>query len=944
MLKKLLGSTMLCVIISTFTFAQYGSITGTVYDDVTGEKLPGANLYIASLETGASSDINGIYTISNIPNGTYSVRVTYLGYLRQDLEVTVDGETSLDIYLEEDIAGLEEIIVTGQGQAIDKKRLSTTVDVITSKDLEAIPAQRLDQVLQANLPNSQIRLTSGQPGTASLIRGRGINSALTSSTPVIYVDGVRVDNSTGAGQSIDTGGAESSAVADIPLENIERIEVIKGGAATTLYGADAANGVIQIFTKKGVRGASQFTFETNIGVTKGTEDFLFYDATADILYETGTYQEYKLSASGGSENITYSFGASMLDDDGFRPNTGQVRHNLRTTVNAQLNKVVTYTGSLGFISSEYERDNGANSSFGSFNSLEGARFGNLDLLDEAGLSALDDQINEIQNNLDLTENNKRFQTSHNLSFNIMEGLAAKAVVGVDNRTSRMRDVQTNAYLIALGFIPPGTSDQGQIELFERDQLGITIEGSVQYQKDFEDISTITVVGGQIFRTDDRQVNILGSEIPDGVKTMNSAAETSVLDFRRTVANYGFYFQENVGFKDKYFIEFGARIDDNTAFGAEVDPQWFPKVGVSYSLSSEGFFQNLIPEEILSNVKLRANYGEAGNFPTPFSNQVLADIDPFRGGQSIEFGTAGDPELKPERSKTYEAGIDLGFWDNRANIDFTIYSTVTEDALFNANNAPSTGLGPSLQNVGEIENKGWELSSRVQVLQSRDYSLSVRASVNSFTNKVTASGGAPFNVGGFGFLGSWVEEGKPIGYFRGNNPVFDGAGNLVEIIPNDDLGSTVPDIFGSFGTNFAYKSLSLNISGDYQIGGSVVNTTEVLKFLRGAPQEGYYPTGATGVNFNNLAGLWVEDATYAKIRLISINYDLPENLYSGIVRKISVGAMAVNPINFVANNIDPEVSGAGIGNQGGGTEVGVGGFVYGTESQPRQFLGTVKIDF
>ncbi|MBO6649375.1 MAG: hypothetical protein JJ932_16380, partial [Balneolaceae bacterium] len=240
-----------------------------------------------------------------------------------------------------------------------------------------------------------------------------------------------------------------------------------------------------------------------IGITKGTEDFLFFDNTAEILYETGTYQEYKLSASGGNDNVTYSFGGSMLDDDGFRPNNGQVRHNLRTTVNAQLNDVVTYTGSLGFTSSEFQRDNNANSSFGSFSSLESARFGDVDALDAAAFDALDDQIATIQSNVDFTENNKRFQTSHSMNFNIMEGLAAKAVVGVDNRTSRQRQIWTNAYLIALGAIPAGTSDQGTIQLFERDQLGITIEGSVQYQKDFEDISTVTVVGGQLFRADDR---------------------------------------------------------------------------------------------------------------------------------------------------------------------------------------------------------------------------------------------------------------------------------------------------------------------------------------------------------------------------------------------------------------------------------------------------------
>lgn len=943
MFKTLQKSVLLVLFFSSLAFAQSGSLSGKISDSVTGEEIPGATVYIVELQKGDAADMDGNYTISSIPNGSYTLQVSFVGYKKKTVSVSVSGSTTLDVMLDEDIAGLEEIIVTGQGQAIETKRLSTTVDVISAKDLEKLPATQLDQVLQANLPNSQVRLNSGQPGTASLIRGRGVNSALTSTTPVIYIDGVRVDNSTGANLGIGTGGAQSSALADIPIENIERVEVIKGGAATTLYGADAANGVIQIFTKKGIQGNNRLTFETTLGAIKGTEDFLFYDETADILFKTGAYQEYKLSATGGNETYTYAFSGSMLDNDGFRPNNNQVKHNLRTSVSAQINPVVRYSGSLGFTSNEFGRDNNANSSFGSFSSLEGARYGDLSQLDDATYAALDEQINDIQNNVDFLEDNKRFQTSHTLDFNISEGLAAKAVFGVDNRTSRQRQIQTNAYLIALGSVPAGTSDQGSIQLFERDYLGITLEGSIQYLKDFGDISTVSVAGAQIFRTDDRQINAVGTEVPDGVKTLNSASDVSTLDFRRTVANYGYFFQENVGFFDKYFIEFGFRLDQNTAFGEDVDPQLFPKVGVSYALSSEKFFQDNVPSNILSNVKLRANWGAAGNFPTPFSNQVLADIDPFLGKQSIEFGTAGDVNLKPERSETYEAGVDLGFWNDRASLQFTYYNTQTKDALFNTNNAPSTGLGASLQNVGEIENKGWELAANVLVLQERDYSLSIRGSVNSFENKVVKSGGAPFNVGGFAFLGSWVAEGFPIGYFRGNNPVFDDAGNLVEVIPNDDLGNTIPDYFGSFGINFNYKDFGFNVNGDYQKGGNIVNTTEVLKFLRGAPEEGRYPAGSAGQSFFDLAGLWVEDASYMKIRLISLDYTLPQEWTEGLVRRITLTGTAVNPFNFVANNVDPEVTGAGIGGQGV-TEIGVGGFVYGTESQPRQFLGSIKIDF
>jgi len=925
-------------------FAQGGSLSGTVTDANSGETLPGVNLFLLELERGTATDINGDYEITGLPNDTFTLRVTFVGYKRYETEISISGDTELNIELEEDLIGLEEVIVTGQGGAsVEKKRLSTTVEVISAKDLETIPTTQLDRVLQANLPNSQIKLTSGQPGTASLIRGRGVNSALTSTNPVIYIDGVRVDNTTGFNQGIATGGAQSSAIADIPIENIERIEVVKGGAATTLYGSDAANGVIQIFTKKGVQGATRFTFETNIGAVKGTEDFLKYKETADILYRTGLSQEYKLSGSGGTENLTYSFSGSMYGNDGFRPNNTQVRHNVRATVRADINDWVSYTGSMGFVSNEFERDNNANSSFGSFGALEALQFGELSTLSDSEIQDVKDQIDEIQSLVDITEDVKRFQTSHQLQFDIMPGFTAKALVGLDGRTNRQRDLQTNAYLIALGAVAPGTVDQGSIELFERDFLGVTIEGSAQYQHDFGDFSSITVLGGQLFRTDDRQINALGSEVPDGVKTLNSAADVSTLDFRRTVANYGGYLQENLGYKDRYFVEFGLRVDGNTAFGEEVGAQLYPKVGVSYNLSSEPFFRDIISSSFISNLKLRANLGFAGNFPTPFSNQVLADIDPFLGTQSLEFGTPGDVNLKPEKSRTLEFGADFGFANDRISLEFTYFETVTEDALFNSRFAISTGFLNALQNVGEIENKGMEISARVYAIQTRDMGLSINASFNTLDNEVIKSGGSPFNVGGFTFLGNFVEEGKPVGYLRGNNPVFAADGSLESVEPNADLGSPIPDYYGTFGLNFNYRGLTLTVTSDYNIGSDVVNTDEVLRYIRGVPDD-RIPENSIGESFFDLAGVWVEEGNYAKVRLIALDYAIPEKFYRDVVRRINVGFSILNPLNFVSSEIDPEVTGSALGGQGGGTEVGVGGFVYSTESQPRTFMGTVKINF
>src|SRR5690606_35359321 len=177
-------------------------------------------------------------------------------------------------------------------------------------------------------------------------------------------DGVPVGNlTTAAALGLDTGGAQSSAIPDIPLENIERIESTKGGAATTLYGWDAANGVLQIFTKRGLPGRTNHTYETSLGWMQGTKDFLFYKESADILYEPGLVQQHRLSGSGGIEDFTYSFSGMMYEDNGFRLGNEEIRYGFRTGVSGALTPITRYTGSMAFSSNRFTRDYNANTSW-----------------------------------------------------------------------------------------------------------------------------------------------------------------------------------------------------------------------------------------------------------------------------------------------------------------------------------------------------------------------------------------------------------------------------------------------------------------------------------------------------------------------------------------------------------------------------------------------------
>lgn len=942
--KQLLYGALLHLLMVPAVLAQTGSLNGSVEDERTGEPLPGVNIYLPELERGGVTDPDGAFSLENIPYGTYQARVSFIGYRTLEEQVTIQSpESSVRFELSEDLIGMDELIVTGQGSGVSRYRLSTNVTSISAKQMNRLPMAQLDQILQANITNSQVRMTSGQPGTASLIRGRGVVSALASTTPVVYVDGVRVDNTTAFSLYESTGGAESSALADIPIENIERIEVVSGGAATTQFGSDAANGVIQIFTRQGVEGASRLSWESSVGAKTATRDFLRYDETGDILFSPGLVHEHRLSASGGSEAFNYSFSGSMSEDDGVMANNDQVRHSLRAAFGARLNDLVRYNGSFGFISSEFARDWNANYSGSAFD-IETGSFGDPESWDEQEYQDMEEYINGYVDLTDISEEVKRFQTSQRLDFNIRENLTARAVVGLDMRNSGQYLYETNAYLIAYGFVPDGTTDQGRLSESTRNYLGMTLEAGARHEAEIGNLSFVTNAGAQLFRDDERQLYVNATEVPDGSLLLSSGS-TTARNYRRTLVNYGVYLLENVGYRDRLFLEFGVRADQNSAFGEEVDTQVYPKVGMVYNLSSEPFFQDRISSSLISTLRLRANLGWAGNFPTPFSNQVLANIGTFRQQMAVEFGTAGDVNLRPERTRTIEVGGDLSFVEDRINLEVTWYKSVTEDALFNAPFAPSTGLGSAIQNLGTIENRGLELAGRFNVYRSREAVVDLRASVNTLHNEVVDNGqSAPFAVGGFQFLGSWIDEGYPVGYFRGNRPVFNEDGSIDEIIQNENLGDPLPDLFGNLGVSADYRNLSLTVTADYQLGAQGINMDEVFRFLSGV-QDGRVPEEAIdqlGPDFNSFAGVWVEDADFLKVRLINLNYTLPERFHRGLVRSITVGASALNPFNFASSDFDPEVTGAGIArNQGG---VGVGGFAQSTLSPSRQFTGRVRIQF
>lgn len=880
---------------------------------------------------------------------------------------------------------LNEVVVTGQGGAMQRRRLSSNVEKVSAKDLVNLPSDRIDHLLQDALPNVQVNLTNGQPGTTSQIRARGLSSAYSNSTPVIYVDGVRVDNlNTGASIGYSTASsygsepyglnnmpmgqtAMSGSLSDIPMENIDHIEYLTGGAATTLYGSDAANGVILITTKKGGDGKFHANAGVELGLTAATTDYYHFDRTADLLHQTGVYQKYHVGFSGGNDRFGYSLGASMQHDDGMMIHNGNEnkKYDLRYGSRLKINRWLTYDNSFGFVATDFSRRrNGNQGLYTPLWTTECASVADLKYTGEDGqlrnydpdidamgdyeYSQLKDFIDKAEALQDNKESVKRFQMSHTLTLKPVEGLTVKGILGVDYRHDDFKEIITNAYLIHTQLKPEGTTDAGRVDNTTRSTFGLTADISAEYRHRWGDwLSNIATAGFQFFSTDDHQVAYNGRGVRDGSRVMNGAATVTANELKSHINNYGIYFQDNLGFLDRYYLDLGLRIDKNTTFGDNVGWQVYPKVGLSYLLTDEKFMNSIVERGVMTNFRLRANYGVAGTFPPAYSYEVTVNEVPYLGQQAAVFGQVGNPDLGPEKKHSFEVGFDASFFHDIFDLTFTYYSNITKDAIFSVPTLPSNGHAATyLSNVGRISNRGVELTLGVKPVDTKDWTVDFHGSFNTNRNRVTSTGGQPtFRIGGFSSstIETAVTEGKTVGYLCGNKAVLNADGSLKEVEHNADLGKTIPTLYGNLRLDIRYKQWHFNTTGDWQTGSYLHEWNRQFRFRKGLKDNAVpeaalmgQSQGATWLNFTNM---FVEKADFLKIRSMRLDYTF--RIPKIGIEALNVGFTVYNPFNFVSAQDDPEATVGGAMSQGA---VSAGGINYATFSVPRQYILSINASF
>ena len=915
--KQIVSGVAALVALAGFTAlpaaAQTGSVQGLVLDGASRRPLADAQVHIVGTGIGLPTNSAGRFVLLRVPVGEQVVRVSLIGYGEVDTDVTVaaDGAVSLEIEMTATAISLDEIVVTGVGAETKRRALGTTVEVLTAEDFELAPVQSIDQVLQGRVSGATVSATSAQPGTGSLINFRGVSSVFGAQTPVIYIDGVRVDNdqSTAAG----TGGEQSSALSDLLTTDIERIEVTKGGAASTLFGSDAATGVIQIFTRKGSPGAPRVTARMEQGLEYPELKYIFDTRVIfpdrvesgevsgtfmeDLYFKRGTSQNYYLGVTGGSSEVTYSVSGRLADNSGTQPKDGSTNYNLRGGLQASITDDFTVEFSGSYVRHNYQRlYNGAAIA----DPLTTFEVG--DALFFSGASTLLEAL-DIFLLPEIDESVNRFILSGAARWNISDNLSTRLTVGADNRSNQQRVFQP------IGFTPGEPT--GQLNRRDRSFTSVSLDAGAthSWQNAEGSIGSSLTVGVQGFREEESIINGNGRGFAlPGTTDFDAAAVITAFEGNVEVFNGGLYVDEQVSLWNKLYLGGGFRIDAGSSFGDEIETELYPKATGAYVLSDD------VSLPFVNELKLRTAFGQTGKFPGAFLKDRTFSATPFRGESAPRFSNPGNAQLRPEKTSTIEAGFDAALFSNRVGLDVTYYDARTTDALFQVPRQPVTGQGTQQENVGEIWNWGVEASLNVQVLNTRSLAWSIGGNFQFNHNEVTDMGGVPdFSVDGSQkrVTGCWkvMEEGNldtciggPVGAWWVTQPVDTNGDGLPDGTERQFTGKApVPNKSGGFNTTISVgNSLTVSALADWAGGHQVFDWGSVWATFNGILRRervrcGLEENAADGCEYAfpvqyNLDGTprgpysqsaarsaFLYDGDYFKLREVSVRYILPESI-------------------------------------------------------------------
>ncbi|MFN8307110.1 MAG: SusC/RagA family TonB-linked outer membrane protein [Ferruginibacter sp.] len=979
-----------------------GKITGT-----RGEPLSGITVSVKNSNGGTSSAADGTYQlVLPLKNGKHTVVFTGVGFKNQEQGITVSGASELTVnaQMQADVLGLDEVVVTGTSAGTTRRQLGSYISTVKADQLTQGATSNALLALQGKTAGAQITQNNGDPGGGVSVRLRGISSVNSSSEPLYIIDGVilnnattRVTNTSGNYDgNLFIGTIGQNRLADINPADIERIEVLNGAAAAAIYGSRANAGVVQIFTKRGSSGAPVISFSSSVmfsqlrksvpvnqspvkfggptdGVGAQTQDILtpaLTNTTAVTRYDYNDYifrkavgTDNNISIAGGKDKTKYYASGSYYKNEGIIKNTDFRRYSFRVNLDQGIGERVNFNISLNYINSMSNEKPDGNSFFSPMNSIniignfhniwDRDALGNLKAVGERG------RVNPVSVIEDIKQKQEtnRLIAGMGLSVKPIRGLTIDYRLGIDQYGQRGETfIPPFAYNVSDGFFGGGPAldptRNGYASAATNNFFQINNDLNATYSINITPaINSVTQVGYSVQYEKNTYILSQGRGLAPLVQTVNGASTLlPSADERSEISISGYYLQQNFKYKNLLFLTGAVRVDGSSVFGEDQRNQKYYKASAGYVISEHGFWDRMPFKKILNFAKLRIAYGESGNLTGigAYSRFNAYSSNSFVSRTSLtSSSTRANTNVKPERQKELEFGIELGFLNNRISFQANFYNKKVEDLLINRFIAPSTGFSSLLDNFGSLENKGYELMLTGKPFERKDWGWTISGIFNHNRNKAVKIGQALTLLSTNQGAPVAIIEGQPIGVFYGAFFALDANGNWVKnasgfpqgergvqtgpitynVIRDANglpvtsnplvrriIGDPNPDYTATLTNEFHYKKLALRIQIDAVKGNEVFNadwrTRQGVGNGKEAEKEqtGVYPRGYINSFYATVEQWRIDDGSFVKLREISLSYRFGKFKWFKDITASITGRNLISWDNY--KGYDPEVNATG----------------------------------
>ncbi|MEN7546480.1 TonB-dependent receptor [Rapidithrix thailandica] len=775
-------------------------IKGQVADS-NGQPLPGVNVYVKGSTLGTITDAEGKYKLS-APNDATTLVFSSIGYQRK--EITIQDDTEISVRLVEDVKTLEDVVVVGYG-VTEKKDLTGSVTSISSKEIENVQVNSVDQLLQGKMSGVMVANSNAQPGARVKVQIRGTASLVGSSEPLYVIDGIPYDADNMFVYNSRSGVSKDvNSMLNLNAADIESIDVLKDASASAIYGSRAANGVVIITTKRGKKGQKpSFNLRHYTSLTRKVDNYnllnaqqfkgimqeaaqnyldqgfnnpeaerivdpnsgYFYEGDTDWgkeLFQTATVSSWDLSVRGGSENTRYFASFSYFDQEGIMKGDKLERYSGRLNLDATISKKLKFGTNLNF---SYSNNPTLNKGMDAV-----LRFRpDAPIYNEDGTYFTD--IRE-DNPVALATAKYNFESYRFLgtafgTFDLSKDLQLKSSLSL-NLGNFQQSIYNPSYLQA------GTN-YGKYQGTGQEANNLTttriFENTLTYNKTFSGIHKVNIVAGVSFQEDkNKNSSVVGADYPFDQTLTNLSSASRPISTSGYSSGSGLsscFLRANYILKDRYLATFTSRYDGSSKFAESNKYGFFPSGALAWRVSNESFMDGL---NFLNDLKLRTSAGFTGTQSLGnYAWRTLFSPVDYMQQPAIYPSTLGNDKVKWETTFMVDAGIDFSLFDHRLSGSIGYYYKDTDDMLMVVTLPPSSGFKNIPTNLGRMTNKGVEVELSADILRNQKIEWKVSGNIFFNRNEVKKlyNGQATSSTNGGIFLGREVlAEGYPTGTFFG----------------------------------------------------------------------------------------------------------------------------------------------------------------------------------